>query len=71
MSTENRPGWQAYSLRPPRSVRVHVIHRLHLNEVVLPHAARFSPDDRFSRQRIILKRRFSLLPTQKPDVFSR
>ena len=28
------------------------------------HPARFSPDDKFSRQRITIKRRFGLLPTQ-------
>ncbi|KAI7992646.1 H/ACA ribonucleoprotein complex subunit 3-like protein [Camellia lanceoleosa] len=30
------------------------------------HPARFSPDDKYSRQRVLLKRRFGLLPTQKP-----
>ena len=30
------------------------------------HPARFSPDDKFSRQRIECKRRFGLLPTQQP-----
>lgn len=28
------------------------------------HPARFSPDDKFSRERIICKKRFGLLPTQ-------
>jgi H/ACA ribonucleoprotein complex subunit 3 len=32
------------------------------------HPARFSPDDKFSQERITLKKRFHLLPTQKPDV---
>ncbi|XP_059072631.1 H/ACA ribonucleoprotein complex subunit 3-like protein [Cryptomeria japonica] len=32
------------------------------------HPARFSPDDKFSRHRILLKKRFSLLPTQQPPV---
>ncbi|KAL6563804.1 hypothetical protein OROGR_002763 [Orobanche gracilis] len=27
---------------------------------------RFSPDDKFQRQRVLLKKRFGLLPTQKP-----
>ena len=31
-----------------------------------PSAARFSPDDKFSRERITLKKRFGLLPTQTP-----
>lgn len=28
------------------------------------HPARFSPDDKYSRQRVTLKKRFGLLPTQ-------
>ena len=28
-------------------------------------SARFSPDDKFSRQRVLLKKRFNLLPTQQ------
>ncbi|QCD97752.1 H/ACA ribonucleoprotein complex subunit 3 [Vigna unguiculata] len=30
------------------------------------HPARFSPDDKYSRQRVTLKKRFGLLPTQQP-----
>ncbi|EFJ04728.1 hypothetical protein SELMODRAFT_229746 [Selaginella moellendorffii] len=30
------------------------------------HPARFSPDDKFSKQRVMLKKRFGILPTQKP-----
>ncbi|XP_051485869.1 H/ACA ribonucleoprotein complex subunit 3 [Apus apus] len=30
------------------------------------HPARFSPDDKFSRHRLALKRRFGLLPAQRP-----
>jgi len=30
------------------------------------HPARFSPDDKFSAQRILIKKRFSILPTQTP-----
>lgn len=29
------------------------------------HPARFSPDDKWSRQRVTLKRRFGLLPSQQ------
>lgn len=28
------------------------------------HPARFSPDDKYSRQRVTLKKRYGLLPTQ-------
>lgn len=31
---------------------------------VSAHPARFSPDDKFSKERIICKKRFGLLPTQ-------
>ncbi|CAO1629286.1 unnamed protein product [Parajaminaea phylloscopi] len=30
------------------------------------HPARFSPDDKFSRHRVTVKRRFGILPTQLP-----
>ncbi|KAG0602683.1 hypothetical protein M758_10G032800 [Ceratodon purpureus] len=30
------------------------------------HQARFSPDDKFSKHRVICKKRFNLLPTQQP-----
>jgi len=30
------------------------------------HPARFSPDDKFSRERITNKKRFGILPTQQP-----
>ena len=32
------------------------------------HPARFSPDDKFSRHRVTLKRRFGLLVTEKKDL---
>ncbi|KAJ7555823.1 hypothetical protein O6H91_05G056200 [Diphasiastrum complanatum] len=33
---------------------------------VSSHPARFSPDDKFSKHRTLLKKRFGLLPTQQP-----
>lgn len=34
------------------------------------HPARFSPDDKYSRQRVIIKRRFKALPCEKrPKAF--
>ncbi|KAL1738883.1 H/ACA ribonucleoprotein complex, subunit Nop10 [Schizophyllum fasciatum] len=30
------------------------------------HPARFSPDDKFSRHRVTIKKRFGVLPTQLP-----
>lgn len=35
------------------------------------HPARFSPDDKWSRQRVTLKRRFGLLLTQQSEFFFR
>ena len=32
------------------------------------HPARFSPEDKYSRQRITIKKRFGLLPTQQPAI---
>uniref|UniRef100_A0A5K3FPN5 Nucleolar protein 10 n=1 Tax=Mesocestoides corti TaxID=53468 RepID=A0A5K3FPN5_MESCO len=32
------------------------------------HPARYSPDDKYSEQRVTLKMRFNLLPTQQPPV---
>ncbi len=32
------------------------------------HPARFSPDDKFSRERITLKKRFNILPTQQAPL---
>ncbi|KAK4532639.1 hypothetical protein CCYA_CCYA13G3496 [Cyanidiococcus yangmingshanensis] len=34
---------------------------------VSAHPARFSPDDKFSKQRLALKKRYGLLPTQRPS----
>ncbi|THC92683.1 hypothetical protein EYZ11_007854 [Aspergillus tanneri] len=31
------------------------------------HPARFSPDDKYSRHRVTLKKRYGLLMTQQPD----
>ncbi|WZN66828.1 H/ACA ribonucleoprotein complex protein Nop10p [Chloropicon roscoffensis] len=30
------------------------------------HPARFSPDDKYSRERVTCKKRFGILPTQRP-----
>ncbi|KAK9480946.1 H/ACA ribonucleoprotein complex subunit 3 [Lipomyces japonicus] len=32
------------------------------------HPARFSPDDKYSRQRVTLKKRYGLLPTQQSEI---
>ncbi len=36
------------------------------NPTFSAHPARFSPEDKYSRQRILVKSRFGLMPTQKP-----
>jgi len=35
---------------------------------VSAHPARFSPDDKFSKHRLICKKRFKLLPMQNPQA---
>ncbi|KAJ2735397.1 snoRNP complex protein [Coemansia sp. BCRC 34962] len=35
------------------------------------HPARFSPDDKYSRQRVTVKRRFGILPTQQAEIKSK
>ncbi|ODV60422.1 snoRNP complex protein NOP10 [Ascoidea rubescens DSM 1968] len=32
------------------------------------HPARFSPDDKYSRQRVTLKKRYNMLPTQQEPI---
>ena len=48
--------------------RVYTLKKVDPNHqaTVSAHPARFSPDDKFSKQRIKCKRRFNLLPTQQP-----
>ena len=38
-----------------------------LTPLPIPPTARFSPDDKFSKHRLICKKRFGLLPTQRPQ----
>jgi H/ACA ribonucleoprotein complex subunit 3 len=38
------------------------------NPTFSAHPARFSPEDAYSRQRIIIKQRFNLLPTQHAPI---
>ncbi|XP_026470120.1 H/ACA ribonucleoprotein complex subunit 3-like [Ctenocephalides felis] len=37
------------------------------NPTLSAHPARFSPEDKYSRQRITIKKRFNLLVTQQPE----
>ncbi|VDO42444.1 unnamed protein product [Haemonchus placei] len=32
------------------------------------HPARFSPEDKYSKYRVIIKRRFGILPTQQAKI---
>ncbi|ODN05064.1 H/ACA ribonucleoprotein complex subunit 3 [Orchesella cincta] len=38
------------------------------NPTISAHPARFSPEDQYSRERIIIKKRFGLLLSQKPKI---
>jgi H/ACA ribonucleoprotein complex subunit 3 len=58
MYTLNEQGERIYTLKKVVDGKV----------TVSAHPARFSPDDKFSRQRVTLKKRFTLLPNQKPDI---
>ena len=75
---ELRRRRQAHDLRPPRCVRPKPPNAPRARETTPrapsivaspnapPAAARFSPDDKFSSQRIACKKRFGLLLTQQP-----
>jgi H/ACA ribonucleoprotein complex subunit 3 len=50
----------------PEGKRVYTLKKVASGQVTKSaHPARFSPDDKWSRQRITLKRRFALLLTQQ------
>ncbi|KJH43607.1 nucleolar RNA-binding protein, Nop10p family [Dictyocaulus viviparus] len=38
------------------------------SETISAHPARFSPEDKFSKYRVIIKKRFGVLPTQHPKT---
>ena len=48
--------------------RVYTLKKEDANGVptISAHPARFSPDDKFSKERVTCKKRFNLLPTQQP-----
>ncbi|KAL2754752.1 hypothetical protein ACRALDRAFT_1034676, partial [Sodiomyces alcalophilus JCM 7366] len=51
--------------------RIYTLHKVTADGKVTKsaHPARFSPDDKWSRQRVTLKRRFGLLLTQQSASF--
>ena len=55
-----------YTLAPDGK-RVYTLEKVAANGEITKsaHPARFSPDDKYSRQRVTLKKRFNLLPTQQ------
>ena len=51
--------------------RVYTLKKAHGDEeqpTLSAHPARFSPDDKFSKHRLICKKRFKLLPMQQPKT---
>ncbi|EAW14706.1 H/ACA ribonucleoprotein complex subunit NOP10 [Aspergillus clavatus NRRL 1] len=51
--------------------RVYTLKKVLSGEVTKSaHPARFSPDDKYSRHRVTLKRRYGLLLTQQPEKTS-
>ncbi|CDM35852.1 H/ACA ribonucleoprotein complex subunit 3 [Penicillium psychrosexuale] len=53
----------------PAGKRVYTLKKVMNGEVTKSaHPARFSPDDKYSRHRVTLKKRYNLLLTQQPDT---
>jgi len=49
--------------------RIYTLKKIAAGEVTKSaHPARFSPDDKFSRHRVTLKKRYGLLLTQQKDL---
>jgi H/ACA ribonucleoprotein complex subunit 3 len=52
--------------------RIYTLKKIANGEVTKSaHPARFSPDDKYSRHRVTLKKRYGLLLTQQSEFFSR
>ncbi|KAH8369937.1 hypothetical protein KR093_001514 [Drosophila rubida] len=62
MYTINENGDRVYTLKSQLQKRTEDGH-----PTLSAHPARFSPEDKYSRQRITIKKRFGLLLTQKPE----
>uniref|UniRef100_A0A7N0U8Y7 Nucleolar protein 10 n=1 Tax=Kalanchoe fedtschenkoi TaxID=63787 RepID=A0A7N0U8Y7_KALFE len=66
---ESPLGFATQSAHPAsKAMRLLAMCRLLIILVFFMCTARFSPDDKYSRQRYLLKKRFGLLPTQQPPV---
>ena len=66
--SEPRPLCQWHGRVNEKGERVYTLKKSHGEEeqpTLSAHPARFSPDDKFSAQRLACKKRFGLLPTQK------
>lgn len=68
------PRLHACSKFEDASHAIYLFYFVHLQKVApdgtpteSAHPARFSPDDKFSRERVTCKKRFNLLPTQQPE----
>lgn len=50
--------------------RIYTLHKVVAGEVTKSaHPARFSPDDKYSRHRVTLKKRYGLLLTQQSESY--
>ncbi|KAI9846216.1 MAG: snoRNP complex protein [Thelocarpon superellum] len=57
-----------YTISPTTGARQYTLHKIQNGEVTKSaHPARFSPDDKYSRHRVTLKRRYGLLLTQQSE----
>jgi len=53
----------------PEGKRIYTLKKVVTGEVTKSaHPARFSPDDKYSRHRVTLKKRYGLLLTQQKDL---
>ncbi|KAI9829686.1 MAG: snoRNP complex protein [Sarea resinae] len=58
-----------YTSDPISGKRIYTLKKIAHGEVTKSaHPARFSPDDKYSRHRVTLKKRYGLLLTQQKDL---
>ncbi|TIB70060.1 hypothetical protein E3P77_00010 [Wallemia ichthyophaga] len=73
MFTTNDEGKRVYSLKVCPVLLVYPQSNIFTQKITTSgkitksaHPARFSPDDKFSRHRVTIKKRYGILPTQLP-----
>src|SRR5262245_5747263 len=64
--SESRRFWKSHQICASRSVP-HTLPMLFCRVTMPGNTARFSPDDKFSRHRVTIKKRYGVLLTQLPS----